>query len=42
MIFDELPLLFLNAIKKAPADEVPQVVARLNKFLAILRHWRFG
>ena len=40
MIFDELPLLFLNAIKKAPPDEVPQVVARLNKFLAILRHWR--
>lgn len=40
IIFDELPLLFLNAIKQAEPCEQPKVVARLNKFLAILRHWR--
>lgn len=40
IIFDELPLLFLNAIKQAEPAEQPKVVARLNKFLAILRHWR--
>lgn len=40
IIFDELPLLFLNALKAANPGDQPKVIARLNKFLAILRHWR--
>ena len=40
IIFDELPLLFLNALKKEDPANQQKVVARLNKFLAILRHWR--
>jgi hypothetical protein len=40
IIFDELPLLILNSIQRAPEAEHGRVVARFNKFLAILRHWR--
>lgn len=40
IIFDELPLLFYNALKRADASEQQKTVAQLNKFLAILRHWR--
>lgn len=40
IIFDELPLLFYNALKRADASAQQKTVAQLNKFLAILRHWR--
>lgn len=40
IIFDELPLLFYNALKRADPSTQQKTVAQLNKFLAILRNWR--
>jgi hypothetical protein len=40
LIFDELPFLIMNAIEGATDKNKGEVVARLNRFLALLRHWR--
>lgn len=40
VIFDELPFLIVNAVKEVAPEDQPKAVARLNRFLAILRHWR--
>jgi hypothetical protein len=40
LMFDELPFLIMNAVEAASDKEKSEVVARLNRFLALLRHWR--
>jgi hypothetical protein len=40
LMFDELPFLIMNAIERTTDKEKGEVVARLNRFLALLRHWR--
>lgn len=40
LIIDELPLLIINALQETNDADRAQTVARLNRFLAILRNWR--